>query len=486
MWRTGGRRRRRPWIGRDRRAGTSPAVKRGRHRRDAAPLGSFRWVRPELARAGAHASPVYPIFRPPSGGRCAPTELIGGPARSLVMRRLATLPLLLVPLALGGVALSDRADPEPAPRPVPLADVEMRVLDEHAYVPVDPGDGRIRWFLLDTGASAHILDSDLAGELGLEIEWTGTTGGAGAGRIPLGWAEGGSWRLGDLELPVDRVRTLPLDSVIGPTTGIRESGIVGGPLFGDHVVELDFEAGRVRVWPAGTTLPGEPVDLRLENGVPYARGEVELAGETIPVDVLVDLGAKATILFGPGFIAEHDPLARLSPVVDTPFGAGVGGETRFTFARVPRLTVGGATAQDVIGGFAAPGVLPAGRAYDALLGLPFLARWRVAFDYGRGRMLLAPREEPLGPDAFDGSGMFFTAERGDRDRMVVRFVLPGGPAEEAGVRVGDRLVTVDGRAVGEMGVPGLRARLRESVPVRLGVERDKGTVGLVIKLRQVI
>ncbi len=415
-----------------------------------------------------------------------PTELIASLARSQVMRRLAIAPLILVPLALGGVALSDRADPGPAPRPVPLADVELRVLDEHAYVPVDPGDGRIRWFLLDTGASAHILDSDLAGELGLEIEWTGTTGGAGAGRIPLGWAEGGSWQMGDLELRVDRVRTLPLDSVLGPTTGIRESGIVGGPLFRDHVVELDFEAGRVRVWPAGTTLPGEPVELRLENGVPYARGEVELAGETIPIDVVVDLGAKATILFGPGFIAEHDPLARLSPVVDTPFGAGVGGETRFTFARLPRLTVGAATARDVVGGFAAPGILPEGRAYDALLGLPFLARWRVAFDYGRGRMLLAPREEPVGPDVFDGSGMFFTADREDRERVVVRFVLPGGPAEVAGVRVGDRLVTVDGRAVAEMGVPGVRARMRGAGEVQLRVGRNGEAVEVVVELRPII
>lgn len=70
-----------------------------------------------------------------------------------------------------------------------------------------------------------------------------------------------------------------------------------------------------------------------------------------------------------------------------------------------------------------------------------------------------------------------------RNVLVVVAVTPGGPAEEAGIRVGDRLVAVDGRRLGP-GDPGLAATLLEGpegseVTLRLGRGRRERDVGLV-------
>lgn len=64
--------------------------------------------------------------------------------------------------------------------------------------------------------------------------------------------------------------------------------------------------------------------------------------------------------------------------------------------------------------------------------------------------------------------------RKDGERVRVADVLPGSPADKAGMRTGDALVQVEGRMVStlDMAEVGRLVRGREGVPVRLTLERD--------------
>lgn len=69
--------------------------------------------------------------------------------------------------------------------------------------------------------------------------------------------------------------------------------------------------------------------------------------------------------------------------------------------------------------------------------------------------------------------------RGCESRVLIEGVLPGSPAERAGLRVGDAIVAVDGDRAAAMGVQMLGARLVPGDSVRLTVERSGSTRTIV-------
>ncbi|MFE1379467.1 S41 family peptidase [Streptomyces sp. NPDC058740] len=83
--------------------------------------------------------------------------------------------------------------------------------------------------------------------------------------------------------------------------------------------------------------------------------------------------------------------------------------------------------------------------------------------------------------ALDGvyTGVGLSARRVARGRVEVSRVQPGGPAAAAGLRTGDRLVSVDGRAVSALSVSEVVSLLRgdgvSGSAVTLGVERGRAS-----------
>ncbi|MBD0708110.1 MULTISPECIES: S41 family peptidase [unclassified Streptomyces] len=97
-------------------------------------------------------------------------------------------------------------------------------------------------------------------------------------------------------------------------------------------------------------------------------------------------------------------------------------------------------------------------------------RWGAVYD----KKEYAEFEQAL-DGAYTGVGL--SAGRTEGGRVRVTRVRAGGPAEKAGLRVGDRLVSVDGRPVDGLSVSEVVSLLRgggvAGSPVVLGVERDR-------------
>jgi carboxyl-terminal processing protease len=79
----------------------------------------------------------------------------------------------------------------------------------------------------------------------------------------------------------------------------------------------------------------------------------------------------------------------------------------------------------------------------------------------------------LNPSSFGGIGVVLAVTNAP-PRLKVENVIPGAPAERAGMRAGDEIVSVDGRALGDLGVANVQMRLRGGIgsTVRIGIVRN--------------
>lgn len=167
--------------------------------------------------------------------------------------------------------------------------VEAAFVAYVAYAKADPGDGRGRWFLIDTGANRSALDAGLARALGLPDEG-GTTVEGTAGVVEVSSTTVPRFSIGDLSMALSPTVS-DLTGLAGPD-GEPVAGILGSDAFGRSVLTIDFERGRVAIAPAGETSRtaascGRSVPMRDDNGIPRVEGEVD--GR--PVELRYDSGA---------------------------------------------------------------------------------------------------------------------------------------------------------------------------------------------------
>ena len=381
----------------------------------------------------------------------------------------------------------------PSPLEAQTTSVPFEFEDSRIFVPVSVNSTTPRWFILDSGAYPTILDANVAAALRLTVADAGTTTGAGRNSLRQGRARGVSLRVGSVALGPMDVVIGEMDSLLGPSQGRGAPGIIGSRFFIEHVVELDFGAGVMHVhdpkrWQYNGT--GVVLPIKVGSGVPMLDGQLTAAdGTVVPIRLLVDLGAKSTLLLAEPFIDANNLGPHFPRAVVSPLGAGVGGPTRYAFVRAPRLALGaggaGLTVDSLLVGLSVGGTIRQS-AFDGLLGAEFLRGYRVIFDYRHERLILEPRTPPVPPADFDMSGMFVLAEGPDRRTLVIRDVVEGGPAEAAGLLVGDTIVAIAGRAAAELRLSSVRQMLRAGDGREVAVEISRGGArrNVTVRLRR--
>ena len=368
--------------------------------------------------------------------------------------------------------------------------------DARLFVPVHVAtDTTTYWFILDTGAQPTIVDANVAAALGLKVREAGSTTGAGTHSLRQGRTQDVALRVGGVALGPMEVRVSEIDSLLAPSQGRAAPGIVGSRFFMEHVVEIDFGAALVRVHePTSWHYDGDGIvlPLTLDNGVPVIRGQMMTPdGAVLPMRLLVDLGAKSTLLVAEPFIRSNELMTRFPKSVTSPLGAGVGGATRYAFTRIPRLALGSGgralSTDSLVAGLSVGGTLRS-TWYDALLGADFLRRFRVIFDCPHHQLVLEPRVPAIPIAEYDMSGMFLLAEGADRSRYVVGELVKGGPAAAAGIEVGDELVSLDGQPTAAITLGSVRQRLKAGAgrALRVEVERDGERTVHVVTLRRLL
>jgi predicted aspartyl protease len=328
------------------------------------------------------------------------------------------------------------------------------------------GKGPFR-LLFDTGSGADlILDQELANDLGLET--TGTR------------------RIGDPNSPeaiearvvtVDRVELGGFGvSAIQAISWKRDNlggndaprGVVGLGLFGDRLVTLDYPRAKLTVEAGDLPEPngGTVVAASFEDGIPSLL--VDVAG--VPFRAHLDSGSS-------GFVGLPLAAAEKLPLAAAPVQVGrartASGDYAVSEARLQGdLRVGSIVLQNPNLRFVD---LPIGN-----LGSDLLREVVVTVDRKNARVRLVPSGKPLEPTARPRLGIM---THGPKDgRIPVENVAAGSPADAAGVRAGDEIVRLNGRAVAEMSAPEVGV-IMQSRPLTIGLVRDGKPIEVTVGVK---
>ena len=162
------------------------------------------------------------------------------------------------------------------------------------------GDREAGPFLIDTGASALALDSELAKVV--HLSFRGEVDNPEVKQaVKLGTLD--SLEVGPLTLRNTDVMVLDL-SALSPILGERLAGLLGRPFFAQAVVEVDYPAGSIACFdPKTYRLPrGEWLPLTFQAGRPIIAARLE---GNIEGRFMLDTGATSTVLLSPEFVRIH-------------------------------------------------------------------------------------------------------------------------------------------------------------------------------------
>jgi len=339
-------------------------------------------------------------------------------------------------------------------------------------------DGRGPYHLvLDTGASALVLSPRVADELDLprggvaSVEGTFAVGGAQGTEIRVPQAArvrevriGGAVLRGIDAMLIDM-------APFGRATGVAIDGLLPAGAFPGFLVTMDFAAGEVVV-AQGVLPPPDGGDvLPLDDGtLPHVT--VEVGGRAM--SLLIDSGST-DFLSVPGAAAAGLRF-RAEPRVTGRFMT-IAGPVASTQARLQGDVAWGRhrLVQPVV-------TLNAGD--EGTCGTALLDAFRTTFDTANRRVRFERTSAaPIHCKPVRSPG--FGVLRGG-DTWTVAYVLGGTPAATAGLRVGDRIATVDGLPAAQIGSTLFAVIVAASPSIRLGVVRPDGVRELVVPVATLV
>jgi len=397
-----------------------------------------------------------------------------------------------VPVALlMAVGLACSASAEPAAfhfqNGTSARDIPIEISSNHIYVSVTVGNGEKATVLLETGGAASAFDPDLAVRAGITLGDSAEAGGAGADPAT-------AWRLNDVSysLPGLSLSGQSLTAVslraLESVTGHRMDGVLGFDFLRQFIVEIDYAGSRLHLYdPATWTYrgTGDSLSLDLTGPIPIVQG---VLNDSIPARFFVDTGASMAVMVSRPFSVSHDLKHVANSTLEGPPGHGLGGAAGQIIARFDRFRVGRFELTDPLLGLSqAEAGIFASDEQDGVIGGEIWRRFRVILDYPHARMYLEPNQNFGAPFEHDMSGLVLRSGPPDNPGIVVSTILPGTPADSAGIEPGDVIQTIDGQPSSGKDLYTIRMMFR-GVGKNVAVEYRRGAEvrSVVLRLRRLV
>jgi len=315
-------------------------------------------------------------------------------------------------------------------------------------------DGISVRMLVDTAAQRSCLDTGIMAKLKVKSE----SSAAVTTPYGMGWAR--EFHVRTLEiasLHVENVPMIVMDmSPLASASGDKLDGILGTDLLKLFPLKLDLSDGLAEPLtlaeiPSGSVV----VELDEIDGLFYCATKVQ----GVPVHLLLDTGANLSNISSAAWnrvTATWKPRSVIRGVRSS------GGPGEASLVLVPSLTLAGTKMHDVAMRVQPPMTagLYADQNFDGLLGTNFLESYSVVLDLAHSRMMLSPRRKETRESLlFSTVGIQFVKDTDGAFKIMA--VWTPSPAAVAGLKIGDRILEVDGSDPRHMTVDELSQRIHQ-------------------------
>ena len=370
-------------------------------------------------------------------------------------------------------------------------DIPFELFDNIIYLPVKIDESETQSFILDTGCGhASAIDENLARTLNLTFGEKRSLYGAGENQVDIFMIDDVDVSVSGLSFHDQLFFTIPFDS-IDPHWGKRKDGLLGANLLSKVVTEINYESKSVRFYhPASFEYRGKGEAVPFQNfGQPYIAGKLFLYGKKRPVDAyfMIDTGMRITSLTRP-FAMENDLAVQSPKTVTTMSGYGIGGESWGVIGRVKSVQIGNIMIDQPVVDFSTDekGAL-ASPHFSGIIGADILHRFQVVIDYPEQKIYLEKNRYFNQPFEFDMSGIRLVSEGTHFRRYRIFHIIERSPAAEAGLQVGDIIVSVNGEKSVHYTMEEMKQLLiGDGKKVRLEVSRNSKKWVVELRLRRMV
>ncbi|MDA8692922.1 aspartyl protease family protein [Saprospiraceae bacterium] len=300
-------------------------------------------------------------------------------------------------------------------------------------------------FLFDTGAEHTILfKKEISDILGFKYEEPLKIAGADLHRIITAYITRGIPLQLDNTISVDRdIIVLEEDFLyFDQITGESIDGILGARFFRGLIVEIDYKKKIIVLYKSLPKKVLKSKYVKLNSSFlkhkPYVNCTIENNGDTISAEILIDTGAAVPFLL---FLSEESKMSLPENYIVGNLGRGLGGDIVGYMGKTDNYSLHKQFVfNDLITSYQLyePDTLNnIVVARDGLIGNPLLERFNIVIDYVREEVYVKPNKRFNKPIEYDISGLVLYAFGNDLSGYFVKEVLPGSPAEQAGIQTGD-------------------------------------------------
>jgi hypothetical protein len=336
--------------------------------------------------------------------------------------------------------------------------IAFKLINNHIYVPVRL-NGRLFNLLCDTGGT-NVVSPEVARALRLKPVGVAEVRGVGDRAESASFVKLKTVQVGGVKIGNQLFAVVPLSNM-SKVEGVPFHGILGFEFFKRLIVRIDYDDSAIVLSAPDAWSPpkgAKVLSFAFNGHIPEIDGEIDgVAGKFD-----IDTGSRASLgLFAP-FVERHDLLQKYRPSVKAVTGWGVGGPVRGVVARAKRLTLGGIVMNGIIvdmsaqeeGAFA--NSVTAGN-----VGAGLLKRFDLTFDYRGQRIAFEPNRFHNASAPYDRAGLWINRSEAG---FVIEDMTPQGPAQLTGLKVGDRILAIDGKLAAAIDLSALRMRWSEEPP----------------------
>ena len=359
------------------------------------------------------------------------------------------------------------AEVELASTPKPLVEIATGQDGRLLEVPVRIGP-REYSFVVDTGSALTCFGQELTEHLGPPVGTETVMTHGGKLEVELHRCPPATWAGLNLNCHAG-VTTTDL-APVRQASGRPIDGVLGMDVLQHYVLRIDFDTGRMQVFPPIATTPKEWGErIPLHTGTWLTPAITATLGNLQTERCHIDTGANVSTLT-PALADELSASELFRYFRQNAWSSNPAGRARSRSGRLVACTVAGQTAES----------LRFDVSHTCSLGLNVLSRFHLTLDFPGQSLQMLPGRRILEADQPATSGLA-VAWVDSKPRVLA--VQPGSPAESAGLRPGDVLRRIDDLDTAGMDSFGV-GRLLTSQPGRqLRIVVVRGNEQYAVKLR---